>query len=140
MTILENTFAKLQMTSPQPFKISILNDEPNWGQVEVKELRNLGFTVTSYPSTSGLLPFLNFPSLFILNITNPQTNKFQLVKDIRAASGQVGILLILSNANPDESVQAFVSGADNYILRPYEVEDMLAIVCSLERRLRSAWS
>jgi DNA-binding response OmpR family regulator len=136
MSKLKNKWGMSLGPHNQPFKISILNDNPNWGQLEVIELRKQGYTVTVYPSTTGLLPFLNLPNLFILNITHPQTNKFQLVEGIRAASTQVGILLTLEKDVSEDRAQAFTSGADNFIVQPYAIEEFLAIVSSLHRRLQ----
>jgi len=43
--------------------------------------------------------------------------------------------MVISTEDRDHRIKAFLSGADNYILRPYEVEELFAIVKNLARRV-----
>lgn len=116
--------------------IVILSNHWELPDFERDLLLKQGYGVESYPLDGNLSSAENFPDLFIIDSSD--VDSFQLVEQIRSLSAQVGVLIIISPLNQDDRVRAFLSGADNYIVRPYVVEELLAIVCSLERRLRSA--
>lgn len=120
----------------KPLSIAVLSKHRAASDIELAHLREQGYCVESYPLDGNLSSAENLPDLFIIDSSN--VDSFQLVKQIRSLSAQVGVLIIISPLNQDDRVRAFLSGADNYIVRPYVVEELLAIVCSLERRLRSA--
>lgn len=116
--------------------IVILSNHWELPDIERDLLLKQGYSVEGYPLDGNLSSAENFPDLFIIDSSD--VDSFQLVEQIRSLSAQVGVLIIISPLNQDDRVRAFLSGADNYIVRPYVVEELLAIVCSLERRLRSA--
>jgi DNA-binding response OmpR family regulator len=116
--------------------IAILSN--HWGSPDIERdlLLKQGYSVESYPLYGNLSSAEKFPDLFIIDSSD--VDSFKLVEQIRSLSAQVGVLIIISLLNQDDRVRAFLSGADNYIVRPYEIEELLAIVDSMERRLRSA--
>jgi DNA-binding response OmpR family regulator len=116
--------------------IFVLNDDLHKDSLEITHLQEQGYIVNSFPIAYSLSTPQNYPDLFIINIASPKSDVFALVERIRAQSAQVGILLVISLENQDDRVRAFLSGADNYIVRPYEIEELLATVGSLARRLQ----
>jgi DNA-binding response OmpR family regulator len=109
-------------------------------QVEVKNdvehLHEQGYIVKTATNLNEISTVTELPDLFILNFAATNIDKFAMVEEIRRKSQAVGVLLVLSIENQEDRVRAFLSGADNYLLRPYEVEELLAIVGSMKRRLR----
>lgn len=103
---------------------------------EVTDLSEQGYLVKAFTDTQAIPIETELPDLFILNLLASNVDKFALVKEIRQKSQAVGVLLVLSSDNQDDRVSAFMSGADNYILQPYDIEELLAIVGSMERRYR----
>lgn len=118
------------------FCIQFLSDNACNDTEVIKHLFEQGYRVKT-----GLFDFdtalaSEFPNLFIVDIANPQIDQFKLIEKIRKSSPQVGILAAISLLNQDDRVKAFLSGADNYIIRPYEIEELLATLASLRRRLQ----
>lgn len=120
----------------RPLSIAILSNHRAASDIELAQLREQGFSVESYLLDGNISSGANFPDLFIIDSSDGDS--FKVVEQIRSLSAQVGVLVTISLLNQDDRVRAFFSGADNYIVRPYEVEELLAIVGSLERRLRPA--
>ncbi len=116
--------------------IFVLNDELYKDSLELTHLKEQGYIANGFPISYSLPTPRNYPDLFIINTASPKSDAFALVERIRAQSAQVGILLVISLENQDDRVRAFLSGADNYIVRPYEIEELLATVGSLARRLQ----
>ena len=114
----------------------MFSDTFDVSDTEVTHLREQGYVVKTFSNAREISASIDLPDLFILNFSSSEVQQFELVEQIRRKSCRVGILLVLSVENQDDRVRAFMSGADNYILRPYEVEELLAIVDSLKRRLR----
>lgn len=120
----------------RPLSIAILSNHRAAPDIEIAHLREQGYSVESYSLVENLSSGAKFPDLFIIDSSD--VDSFKVVEQIRSLSAQIGVLVTISVMNQDDRVRAFLSGADNYIVRPYEVEELLAIVGSLERRLRPA--
>ena len=118
----------------KPLRITILTNDLARTDLELSHLREQGYNVETYQAVGNLQLAQPFPDLFIIDITS--VDQFNLVTQIRHLSPHVGMLVTIPLTNQEGRVQAFLAGADNYIVRPYEVEELLAIVGSLERRLR----
>ena len=118
---------------PKPFRITILTNDLARTDLELSHLREQGYIVETYQAVGNLQLAQPFPDLFIIDTTS--VDQFNLVTRIRNLSPHVGVLVTIPLTNQEGRVQAFLAGADNYIVRPYEVEELLAIVGSLKRRL-----
>lgn len=59
--------------------------------------------------------------------------EFDCVRKLRAADPRAGILVCLASLGAEAAVQAFEAGADNYLRRPYDSEELLACLDSLAR-------
>ena len=117
----------------KPFRITILTNDLARTDLELSHLREQGYIVETYQAVGNLQLAQPFPDLFIIDTTS--VDQFNLVTRIRNLSPHVGVLVTIPLTNQEGRVQAFLAGADNYIVRPYEVEELLAIVGSLKRRL-----
>ena len=117
----------------KPFRITILTNDLARTDLELSHLREQGYNVETYQAVCNLRLAQPFPDLFIIDTTS--VDQFNLVTQIRHLSPHVGMLVTIPLTNQEGRVQAFLAGADNYIVSPYEVEELLAIVASLKRRL-----
>ncbi|WP_156339923.1 response regulator transcription factor [Limnohabitans sp. 103DPR2] len=117
----------------KPFRISILTNDLARTDLELSHLREQGYIVETYQAVGNLQLAQPLPDLFIIDTTS--LDQFNLVTQIRHLSPHVGVLVTIPLTNQEGRVQAFLAGADNYLVRPYEVEELLAIVGSLKRRL-----
>jgi DNA-binding response OmpR family regulator len=72
--------------------------------------------------------------LIILDVMLPQINGFELCKTIREAKPHVPILMLTALGTTEDKVQGLDSGADDYLVKPFQFEELLARIRALTRR------
>jgi len=72
--------------------------------------------------------------LLILDIMLPEINGLEIVKRIRAKGNTVPILLLTAKDSVEDKVTGFNSGADDYLVKPFAVPELLVRVKALLRR------
>jgi two-component system KDP operon response regulator KdpE len=75
------------------------------------------------------------PDLVILDLMLPGADGFELCREIRERSG-VGIIVVSARRAEHDKVQALNLGADDYITKPFGVEELLARITATLRRTR----
>ena len=117
-------------------KILIVDDEPQITRVLRASLQSNGYEVTvAQDGIDALAKFMKAqPELVITDLAMPGMDGIELTREIRARS-QVPII-VLSVRNQDESkVKALDEGADDYITKPFSIQELLARVRVQSRRL-----
>lgn len=72
--------------------------------------------------------------LIMLDVILPQMNGFEVCKAIREVRPQVPILMLSALGTTDDKVQGLDSGADDYLVKPFQFEELLARIRALTRR------
>lgn len=72
--------------------------------------------------------------LIILDITLPDMDGYQLCRQLRAASNFTPVLMLTARQSPEDRVQGLESGADDYLTKPFDLDELMARVRSLLRR------
>jgi DNA-binding response OmpR family regulator len=75
--------------------------------------------------------------LVVLDVMLPGMNGFAVASDLRAAREFVPVLMLTARGRPEDVLQGFASGADDYLPKPIELAILLARIDSLLRR--SEW-
>ena len=78
------------------------------------------------------------PDVVLINLSGMDVDPFALVQTVVKTAPQVGVLLVISPDDENDKTRAYQSGADNYLVRPYESGELVAVVKSLSRRLEWA--
>ncbi|WP_158238094.1 response regulator transcription factor [Limnohabitans sp. 15K] len=117
----------------RPFKVTVLCDSPAQRDLDVAALHQNGYEATGMASAATL--DICGPDVVLINLTGMDGDPFALVETVVKTSPQVGVLLVIS-ADEDDKTRAYQSGADNYLVRPYEPGELVAVVKSLSRRLQ----
>lgn len=76
--------------------------------------------------------------LIILDVILPQMNGFEVCKAIREVKKTVPILILTALGTTEDKVQGLDSGADDYLVKPFQFEEFLARIRALTRRGNSA--
>jgi DNA-binding response OmpR family regulator len=76
--------------------------------------------------------------LVLLDVMLPGRDGFEVATELRRAGDFIPILMLTARGRPEDVLQGFESGADDYLPKPFELEILLARVRGLLRR--SAWS
>lgn len=118
-------------------KILIVEDEKNIARFLELELQHEQFeTVQAYDGRTGLDLALtqNFDCI-LLDVMLPELNGIEVCRRIRKAS-DVPILLLTARDAVMDRVAGLDAGADDYIVKPFAIEELLARIRSILRRVK----
>ena len=117
-------------------RILLVEDEPNAARILAKGLREEAYAVDVVGDGEGALELaqLNDYDLIILDVMLPQKDGFQVCRDLRAAGSAVPVLMLTARDAVEDRVEGLDSGADDYLVKPFEFEELLARVRALLRR------
>src|SRR5712675_2902328 len=73
----------------------------------------------------------------VLDIMLPGKDGFSVVSELRAARNYVPVLMLTARGRPEDVLQGFASGADDYLPKPFDLSILLARLQGLLRR--STW-
>lgn len=76
--------------------------------------------------------------LILLDVMMPKMNGFDVCKNIRASRPDVPILMLTAKGTINDKTQGFDSGADDYIVKPFDIQEVLLRVRALVRRSPAA--
>lgn len=120
-------------------KILVIEDEDNIRGFLTVHLRREGFDVIEAGSgEEGLRLLLEHPdtSLVLLDIMLPGIDGFQVAEEIRKQSQTIGIIMLTAKTMETDQVHGLNQGADDYIVKPFNLNELTARVHSLIRRIR----
>lgn len=107
-------------------KILLVEDDPNLGFVIKDNLEMKGYQVTlCNDGESGESTFLqNAFDLCILDVMMPRKDGFTVARNIRKKNQQVPILFVTAKSMLEDKVEGFSAGGDDYITKPFSVEEL----------------
>ena len=118
--------------SAAPIKVLIIDDEP-----PIRKLLRMGLTTQGYDileASNGKIALEKLeeaPALIILDLGLPDVQGHELLRTIRARNEAVPIVVLSSRGDEAGKVQALDLGADDYLTKPFGMDELLA-------RLRAA--
>jgi two-component system, OmpR family, KDP operon response regulator KdpE len=119
--------------------VLLVEDDPNIVDLVRANLLARGFTVL-VSRTGDDVPALVRDSgadLVLLDLMLPGADGFDLCRDIRAES-LVGIIVVSARRGEQDKVRALNLGADDYLTKPFGIDELLARMTALLRRSRAA--
>jgi len=116
--------------------ILIVEDEPKVAAFIQKGLQENNYTVTlAYDGHYGSkLAIENAYDLIILDVILPVQSGIEVCKNIRNHNNRVPILMLTALGTTEDKVLGLDSGADDYLVKPFQFSELLARVRSLTRR------
>ena len=117
-------------------KILLIEDEPKTVQYIKKGLEENAYEVdTATDGTTGKhLALKNIYQLIITDIILPGLDGRSLCDQLRKADIVTPILMLTALGTTDEIVSGFDSGADDYLIKPFEFKELLARIKALTKR------
>ena len=80
----------------------------------------------------------SYIDLIVSDIMMPKMDGYELIKSLREAKYDVPILIITAKSEIEDKKEGFLLGADDYMVKPIDIEEMLLRVQVLLRRSKSA--
>jgi two-component system KDP operon response regulator KdpE len=108
-------------------KILVIDDEPPIRKLLRMGLNTQGYDVLEAPSgKTGLELLSQNPDLIILDLGLPDVEGLELLRTIRGRSESVPIVVLSSRGDEAGKVQALDLGADDYVTKPFGMDELLA--------------
>jgi two-component system KDP operon response regulator KdpE len=113
--------------SAAPAKILVIDDEPPIRKLLRMGLASQGYEVLEAPNGRTALELLaEKPALVILDLGLPDVDGLELLRRIRQAQEGVPIVVLSSRGDEAGKVAALDLGADDYVTKPFGMEELLA--------------
>jgi two-component system KDP operon response regulator KdpE len=119
-------------------KILIVDDEPGLRELVRINLEHEGFGVIQAENGAQGLDAVReeHPDLVILDVMMPEMDGWEACKKLREFS-QVPVLMLTARVQSQDIVTGLNSGADDYLLKPFNMDELMARVRALLRRVPS---
>jgi two-component system, OmpR family, KDP operon response regulator KdpE len=112
---------------PVPVRVLIVDDEPPIRKLLRMGLNTQGYQTLEAPNAKTALNVLaENPDLIILDLGLPDMPGHELLRTIRARNEHVPIIVLSSRGDEAGKVQALDLGADDYITKPFGMDELLA--------------
>ena len=117
--------------------ILLAEDDFSLGFVIVDQLKQDGYRVTLATDGSDALKRFNEKQfhLCIFDVMMPKKDGFTLASDIRKINSEIPILFLTAKTMTEDKVQGFKSGGDDYLTKPFSVEELQLRIKALLRRV-----
>ncbi len=117
-------------------KILLIEDEPKVASFIKKGLEEQAYDVEqAYDGFFGKrLALEKEYDLIILDVILPQVNGLEVCKAIRQHNSSVSILMLTALGNTTDKIEGLDAGADDYLVKPFEFQELLARIRALTRR------
>nr|WP_308551032.1 response regulator transcription factor [uncultured Peptostreptococcus sp.] len=120
-------------------KILILEDEIGIRGFVSINLKREGYEVIEAGTGSEAIEKLDSEtniSLALLDIMLPDMSGIDVCRYIREKYENMGVIMLTAKSQEDDKIEGFVAGADDYIIKPFSIKELLFRVSALIRRVK----
>ncbi len=124
------------MTGTDPARVLVVDDDAGIRQALERALRLEGFAVSEAADGDEALAALasEAPALIVLDVTMPGIDGVEVTRRVRGQGDDVPILILSARDGVDDRVAGLAAGADDYLVKPFAMEELLARLQALLRR------
>ena len=121
-------------------RLLVVDDDPDVRDSLKRALRCAGYTVTTaVHGAEALDAMARSPvDLIVLDVLMPMVDGFDACRRLRARGDSTPILVLTAKADVDDRVAGLAAGADDYLVKPFALRELLARVQALLRRSRTS--
>ena len=120
--------------TPVGATILVVDDDTGVRQSLARALRVEGYrTVEARDGLEGLAA-LDGADAMVLDVTMPNMSGFEVCRQVRADDNDIPILVLTARHSTSDRVEGLDAGADDYLVKPFALEELLARVRALLRR------
>lgn len=119
-------------------KILVLEDEANIRSFVVINLNRAGYETIEAGSGEEALEQLRLNpdvGVALLDIMLPDMDGFEVCRRIRAGNSKIGIIMLTARTQEMDKVTGFMTGADDYVTKPFSPAELTARIDALYRRI-----
>ena len=117
-------------------KILLVEDEIDLNNVVTKYLKKNGYSIDSVFDGEEALDYLRYGEydLVILDIMMPKVDGFEVIKKLRDKGNHTSVLMLTARDSADDKVKGLDLGADDYIVKPFDFNELMARIRAVVRR------
>lgn len=121
-------------------RVLVLEDNPDLLDDVCFQLRHAGYQVEGLLHDRALDAALQqfAPDLLVLDLGLPGEDGIDIATRLRAQCPQLGIIMLTARTTLEQRLLGHARGADHYLCKPVEMQELLAVTAALLRRLRQA--
>lgn len=121
-------------------RILIAEDEKDLNRLQKKRLEEHSYSVDACLDGEEALAFLEMTEYdaVILDIMMPKKDGLSVLRELRAKGSKVPVLLLTARSSVDDRVSGLDAGADDYLVKPFAFEELLARIRVMLRKNTAA--
>ena len=114
-------------------QVLLVEDEPVLAEIIRESLQSRGFVITHTPSAIEAMTLYARQSydIIILDVMLPDGNGFAMAKQIRNSDMATPIIFLTSRSLPQDVVEGFESGGNDYLKKPFSLEELIICIRAL---------
>jgi two-component system, OmpR family, response regulator MprA len=118
----------------------VVDDDPEVREAIARALRGEGYRVTTAGDGEGALAAItgSVPDLVLLDVLMPHMDGLEVCRTLRKKGHRLPVLMLTALDEVGDRVAGLDAGADDYLIKPFAVEELLARVRALLRRTAPA--
>ena len=123
-------------------RVLVVDDEPNIVDIVSMALRFQGFEVaTASTGAEALAAVADFrPHLMVLDVMLPDMEGFDVARRLGAQRAEVPIIFLTARDATEDKIQGLTIGGDDYVTKPFSLEELVARIRTILRRTGMAES
>jgi len=118
-------------------RVLVVEDDPNLGKILMDYLSAKDYMVDlGVDGEEGLEKFVNGNyDILILDIMMPKKDGLSLAQDIRKIDKSIPIIFLTAKSQKENIIKAFKLGADDYLTKPFSIDELLARMIAVMKRI-----
>ncbi len=123
-----------------PWRLLLVDDDSLIVELMTARVRAAGFDVASALNGRQAKELLDRQpyDLVICDVVMPEVDGLTLCRQLREAGNKVPFLFLTAKGQPRDIVELLATGADDYLVKPFDAGELLARVNALLRRLHTS--
>ena len=122
-------------------KVLVLEDEDNIRSFVVINLKRAGYETIEFALGEECVEYLRTHddiNIAVLDVMLPDISGFDVCRRIRASGSKIGVIMLTAMSQESDRVTGLMTGADDYVIKPFSVIELVARVDALYRRLEGS--
>jgi two-component system OmpR family response regulator len=123
-------------------RLLLVEDDTRLAEELSKSLRHKGYAITHMPTAESAMGSLssNEFSMMILDLGLPDMDGIDLLKKAKKKYPDLSIIILTARDTTTDKIDGLDAGADDYLAKPFDIDELLARLRAMERRLGNATS
>jgi len=121
-------------------RLLVVDDEPSLQDIVATSMRFLGYEVavaaTGREAVRAAVE--TQPDLIVLDVMLPDFDGLEVMRRVRAAGVDAGVVFLSARDTPADKIAGLTAGGDDYVTKPFGLEELAARVSAVLRRVRPA--